>query len=78
MSQLDSLRKFNSLSWLKDISSPTLIIAGNEDIIAPLNGAKEVSNKVEKSLFEIIPGGHASPVEQPDKVAHIVLKFIQN
>ncbi|CDZ78387.1 Putative non-heme bromoperoxidase BpoC [Legionella massiliensis] len=75
--QLDALKKFNSQAWLNQIKTPTLIIAGEDDIIAPLAGAKEVQEKIgHNTPLEIIPGGHASPVEQPQKVADFILKFI--
>ncbi len=75
--QLDALKKFDSRPWLHEIKTPAYIIAGIEDIIAPLSGAKEVQKKIgNNTTLDIIPGGHASPVEQPQKVAEIILKLM--
>lgn len=63
--------------YFNEIKNPTLIIAGEEDIIAPLAGAKEVQEKIGyNTKLKIITGGHASPIEQPQKVVESILKFI--
>lgn len=75
--QLSALKAFNSASWLHEIKAPTLIISGKEDIIAPLAGAKKVQRKIgHNTQIIIVPGGHASPIEQPDKVVRAILNFI--
>ncbi|KTD66939.1 lipolytic enzyme [Legionella steelei] len=75
--QLNALKEFNSGDWLSEIKTPALVIAGEEDMIAPLAGAKEVQKKIgNNTQLDVIPGGHASPVEQPQKVADAILKFI--
>ncbi|HSW69405.1 MAG TPA: alpha/beta hydrolase [Gammaproteobacteria bacterium] len=76
--QLEALKKFDSRSWLHEIKVPAFIIAGEEDIIAPLAGAKEVQEKIGKQTqLDVIPGGHASPIEQPQKIIDAILKFIE-
>ncbi len=73
--QLEALKKFNSKSWLQEIKTPTLIIAGEEDIIAPLAGAKEVQEKIANHAeLHVIPGGNASPVEQPKKIVGAIFR----
>ncbi len=76
--QLEALKLFDSKSWLNQIRTPTLIIAGEDDIIAPLSNAKDVQKKIgSHAKLEVIPGGHGSLVEQPQKVAEAILKFIE-
>lgn len=75
--QLGALKSFDSRSWLHEIKSPTLIIAGEEDIISPLAGSKEVQNGIgNNTQLLMIPGGHASPIEQPTLVIKSILNFI--
>ncbi len=75
--QLGALKAFDSRSWLQKIKTPTLIIAGEEDMIAPLSGAKQVQKSMGNSTqLVVVPGGHASPIEQPKKVTDAILKFI--
>lgn len=76
--QLDALKAFNSRPWLHEIKAPTLIISGEEDIIAPLAGSKEVQKGIgNNTQVVIVPGEHASPIEQPDKVIGAIFKFIR-
>lgn len=75
--QLNAIKAFHSKPWLQDIKSPALIIAGQEDIIAPLAAAKEVQKGIgRKTKLVILPGGHGSPIEQPEKVTQAILNFI--
>lgn len=75
--QLGALKTFDSRSWLHEIKTPTLIISGEEDLIAPLTGSKEVQRRIgNNTQIVIVPGGHASPIEQPDKVSQAILNFI--
>jgi 3-oxoadipate enol-lactonase len=75
--QLDALKSFDSRSWLHKIKIPTLIIAGEEDMIATLSGAKEVQTSIgNHTEIVVVPGGHASPIEQPKKVTDAILKFV--
>src|SRR3990167_1751508 len=75
--QLGALKAFNSRPWLHEIKASTLIISGEEDIIAPLAGSNEVQRGIgSNTKIVIVPGGHASPIEQPDKVVGAILNFI--
>ena len=75
--QLGALKSFDSRPCLHEIKSTTLIIAGEEDIIAPLVGSKTVQKGISNNTqLVIIPGGHASPIEQPDMVVRAISNFI--
>lgn len=77
--QLSALKAFDSHSWLYKIAVAALIISAEEDIIAPLTGANSVQKGIgENTQHLILPGGHASPIEQPDKVANAILNFINH
>lgn len=76
--QLNALKQFNSSTWLQEIKTPALIIAAEEDLIAPLAGAKEVHDGIgHQTQMLIVPGGHASPIEQPSKVTQAILNFVE-
>ncbi len=75
--QFEALKYFDSKSWLHEINIPTLTIAGAEDIIAPLSGAKEVQQEIgNDTQIAVVPNGHVSPIEQPQKVVDAILKFL--
>jgi len=75
--QLQALKKFDSLNWLNQIASPTLIIAGEQDILAPSAEAQEIVKRIgHHAQLAMVPGGHATPIEQPRRTAQLILKFV--
>ncbi len=75
--QLSALKSFDSRTWLDEIKVPALIIASEEDIIAPLAGSKAVQKGIgNNTQVVMIPGGHASPIEQPARVVDAMMNFI--
>jgi pimeloyl-ACP methyl ester carboxylesterase len=75
--QLGALKTFDSNLWLPEIKTPTLVIAAKEDLIAPQAIALEVANSIgSKPTLVMVPGGHASPIEQPQKITEAIHKFI--
>ena len=77
--QLDALKAFCSSEWLNEINAQTLVIAAEEDIIAPIAGARGVADGIgSNASLVIIPGGHASPIEQPLKTTQKILDFVKS
>jgi 3-oxoadipate enol-lactonase len=63
----------------KSISIPTLVIVGDEDGSTPIGLVKDAANLIEGSIFKIIKkAGHLPCVEQPNEVASIFLKFLED
>lgn len=68
---------YSAINELERIKSPTLIICGAEDIIAPPRFSKEIQERIPGSSLEILPGcGHAARVEEPDHFNKMVLEFL--
>jgi len=62
---------------LGEIKIPTLFLCGELDPLTPPKEMREVSTKIEGSVFEIIPGaGHISPLENPKFVNGAMKKFL--
>ncbi len=74
--QFKALVPFDSRSWLKDINSPTLVIAAEEDIIALPDESKKLAQGLDNAQFKMIPGAHSSPVEQAHRVNELALHFL--
>lgn len=74
--QLKALVPFDSRNWIQNITSSTLVLAADEDIIALPEESKSLAQGISNAEFVLIPGAHSSPVEQADKVNEIVLKFL--
>ncbi len=64
---------------VSEITVPTLIIVGEEDILTPFKYSKELNEKIRGSKLVVIKGcGHASPLEKPDEFNAIVMDFLKD
>lgn len=75
--QLEALKEFNSLPWVKEIKNPTLIIAGEKDILTPVEDSEVLAKHIAHSILEILPGGHPSSIEQETKFTSKVIDFLR-
>ena len=56
----------DSTPLLAKISIPVLVVAGDDDQIAPADGMQEMARAIPGAQFVLIPdSGHLSPLEQP-------------
>jgi pimeloyl-ACP methyl ester carboxylesterase len=66
-----------SLEELARISAPTLVLAGDDDMIS-LEHTIRMFRAIPRSELAVIPGAsHVAPWEKPDLVNRIVLDFLQ-
>ena len=69
---------FDIMSEVGQITLPTLIIVGRDDVMTPVKYAEYLSQKIPGSRLVIIEGaGHAVPMERPDEVNRAIDEFIQ-
>ena len=67
----------DSTPLLDRIQIPVLVVAGDDDQIAPAVGMKEMAEKIAGAEFVLIPSaGHLAPLEQPDAVNHAITRFL--
>jgi pimeloyl-ACP methyl ester carboxylesterase len=68
----------DSLDLFLNLEIPTLIIAGEDDQIVPVDSLRAVAQKMkEPRLVEISGAGHMPMLEKPDEVASALKAFIQ-
>ena len=69
----------DSRPTLPRIDCPTLVVAGEQDAITPVDLMREIHAQIGGSRFALIPGaGHLPPVEQPDRFARVLLEFLRS
>ena len=69
----------DSTPLLKTIGVPVLVIAGEEDQIAPAAGMREMAGTIPGARFVVISeAGHVAPLEQPDAVNTAIGEFLRN
>ena len=67
----------DSVDTLKTINVPTLLVAGEEDVLTGVNEAELMHRHISGSQLRVIPkAGHYSPWEQPEEAARILRQFL--
>lgn len=76
--QLEALVQFDSEKDLGTISTPTLIVAGEQDLYTPLPGAELLHKKISGSQLSMIENaGHMIPDEKPEELLKMILSFFR-
>jgi pimeloyl-ACP methyl ester carboxylesterase len=67
----------DSFPTLKTINVPTLILAGDEDTLTPVEDARLMQQAIPGSRLEVIPNaGHYAVFEQPEAAGKIIRGFL--
>ena len=72
---LDAQLAFDGLDLLASIKAPTLVVAGEEDRLAPLTDAEQLTQGIEGAVLRVLPGGHLMNVESPDAFQKVLISF---
>jgi 3-oxoadipate enol-lactonase len=68
----------DSVPLLKDITCPTLVLVGEQDIGTPPSDARLIAEGIKGARLEIIPGaGHISNLEQPEAFNRAIASFLK-
>lgn len=76
LSQLHAIQVHDTRNRLKSIKIPALVLAGDDDILIPMNLSKELHSLIPGAQFATSKGGHAFLWEFPAPYNEAVLKFI--
>jgi pimeloyl-[acyl-carrier protein] methyl ester esterase len=75
--QLTCLKKSDIASELSHVETPALIIAGERDVLVPIEHARKLAAKLRGSRLVSIPGaGHSPFVEATDAVIGAMNEFL--
>jgi 3-oxoadipate enol-lactonase len=76
LAQLSSIRAHDTTDRLDRITVPTLVLAGEEDILIPVRLSRRLHDGVAGSEWAETPGGHACLWEHPEPFNQAVLGFL--
>ncbi|MGD8552819.1 MAG: alpha/beta hydrolase [Anaerolineales bacterium] len=72
-----AIARFNLEQRLGEIRCPVLIVAGDRDLIVPLDAKMQLAGHIPHSSYAIIPGsGHVTPVDAGERFNGELVKFL--
>jgi 3-oxoadipate enol-lactonase len=77
LAQLAVIQNFDTTQRLHEIKVPTLVLAGEQDILIPVSLSQRLHELIPGSLWTTVPGGHGCLWEYPDSFNKAALEFLQ-
>jgi 3-oxoadipate enol-lactonase len=74
---IDGSSAHDARDLLSRIAAPTLVLAGEEDVLAPPWLSREIAAGITDARLRLLPGGHAMPVERLDEFCAVVRAFLE-
>jgi pimeloyl-ACP methyl ester carboxylesterase len=77
--QWDADLAHDALDRLEQITAPTLVIAGEQDLLTPPGQGRVVADRIPGARFELFTGpgsSHAALMERPDEFTDLVLGHV--
>ncbi|MEP6853557.1 MAG: alpha/beta hydrolase [bacterium] len=76
LSQLNVIQKHDTTDRLGAIDVPTLVLAGEEDILIPVRLSRALHAGIRDAEWATTPGGHACLWESPDPFNQTFVRFL--
>jgi 3-oxoadipate enol-lactonase len=77
LAQLAVIQEHDTISRLGQIAVPTLVLAGEEDILIPVSLSRRIHDAIGGSEWATTKGGHACCWEHPAEFNQIFLDFVR-
>ena len=75
--QVAALMKHDTRSQISQISVPTLVSIGADDILIPIESSEELASKIPKAKLVVLErGGHNCCLEFPELFDRAVMQFL--
>ena len=78
LAQLAVIQDHDALARCAGIAAPTLVLAGEEDILIPVRLSRALHEAIPASAWATVPGGHACLWEAPAAFNAVFLDFIKS
>jgi len=76
LAQLESIRTHDTRDRIGSVRTPTLVLAGEEDILIPVSLSKQLHELVPGAAWGTTRGGHACCWEHPQEFNQALLEFL--
>jgi len=77
LAQLAVIQNFDTTELLGQITAPTLVLAGEQDILIPTALSHDLHELIPGSSWATTPGGHGCIWEHPDPFNATFVDFLQ-
>ena len=77
LAQLAVIQEHDTTARLGQVSTPTLVLAGEQDILIPVSMSRRLQEGIAGAEFATTPGGHACLWEHPAEFNQAFLAFIK-
>lgn len=78
LSQLNVIQTHDALGRVSQITVPTLVLAGDEDILIPVRLSRRLQESIPGSTWATTPGGHACLWESPEPFNDAFIDFLRS
>jgi 3-oxoadipate enol-lactonase len=78
LSQLNVIQRHDALERDASITVPTLVLAGEEDILIPVRLSRRLHEAIPDSEWGTVPGGHACMWEFPDEFNTAFIDYLRS
>ena len=78
LSQLNVIQEHDALGRVSSITTPTLVLAGDEDILIPVRLSAQLQAAIPNAVWATVPGGHACLWESPDEFNTTFIDFLRS
>ncbi len=78
LAQLAVIQNHDALGRVGAIKVPTMVLAGEEDILIPVRLSKLLQEAIPGARWQTVPGGHACMWESPDPFNAAFVEFVSS
>ena len=78
LAQLNVIQTHTASARLGEITVPTMVLAGEEDILIPVRLSKALQEGIPSSTWKTVPGGHACLWESPEAFNSAIIHYFQS
>ena len=73
-----ALARTNATHLVKDITCPTMIVAGRHDQVRPASGSEQLAREIKGARYELIDAVHMMPAQAPEALLALLQDFLGN
>jgi 3-oxoadipate enol-lactonase len=73
-----ALARTNATHLVKDITCPTMIVAGQHDQVRPASGSEQMAREIKGARYELIDAVHMMPAQAPEALLALLQDFLGN